>query len=151
MSFVIKTYYNSSPANVVDKELEQIAYGTGVLRDSCSIIDPVVVFETTIVPEMMTKINYASIEEFGRYYYITNIQTLTNNLFEYQMHVDVLMTYRDQLRRQSGIIARQSNVRNMYLDDGWFMAQQNPYKYQRLFSNPTPFENQEFVLAIAGN
>ena len=61
------------------------------------------------------------------------------------------MSYRDQLRQQSGIVSRQEYKRNMYVDDGWFMAQQNPHKYTRVFSNATPFENQEFVLAIAGS
>ena len=151
MSFVATTYYNASPANKVDKDLTAIAYGTGVMRDSCSIIDPVILFETELIPELMTKSNYCIIEEFGRCYYITNIISVTNKLWEFHLHVDVLMTYRDQLRQQSGIVSRQVNQRNMYVDDGWFMAQQNPHKYLRTFSNASPFENQEFVLAIAGS
>ena len=151
MSFVITTYYNASPANKVDKELVEIAHGTGVMRDSVSVIDPVVLFETELIPETLTKSNYCIIEEFGRCYYITNIISVTNNLWEFHLHVDVLMSYRDQLRLQSGIVSRQEYKRNMYVDDGWFMAQQNPHKYTRVFSNPTPFEHQEFVLAIAGS
>lgn len=151
MSFRISTYYNESPANKVDKNITEIAYGTGVLRDGCSIIDPIILFETELTADTMTKINYCYIEEFGRYYYITNIFSVTNDLWELHLHVDVLMTYREQLRKQSAIVSRQTNKRNMYVDDGWFIAQQNPHKYLRTFSNATPFENQEFVLAIAGS
>lgn len=151
MSFVVTTYYNESPANKVDKSITAIAYGTGVLRDGCSIIDPIILFETELTAELMTKCNYCIIEEFGRCYYITNIISVTNDLWEMHLHVDVLMTYKDQLRLQSGIVSRQAQKANMFVDDGWFMAQQNPHKYLRTFSNATPFENQEFVLAIAGN
>lgn len=153
MSFIITTYFNKSPANKVDKELEAIAYGTGVLRDSCSIIDPVVLFETELIPELMTKSNYCVIEEFGRSYFITNIISVTNKLWEFHLHVDVLMTYRDQLRRQDAVISRtvEYSKRNMLLDDGWFSCYQDPIFETNYFSVTNPFEAQEYVLVAAGS
>ena len=67
------------------------------------------------------------------------------------MDVDVLMTYADQIKEQTAVIARQAFKRNMYLDDGWFMSYQNPRFKQLYFSNATPFESQEYVLIIAGS
>lgn len=67
------------------------------------------------------------------------------------MHVDVLTTYADGIKTQTAIVSRQKEKRNMMLDDGWFMAYQNPIIQQKYFSNATPFETQEFVLIVAGS
>lgn len=151
MSLSIDLYYNSSPPNKVDKDIELVISGTGSLRGETSILDPIILFESDASANMLTKCNYAVVNEFGRNYYITNIIAVTDKLWELHMHVDVLMSYRDQLRQQSGIVSRQENAYNMYFDDNWFMAYQNPHVYTRPFSVAAPFDHQEFVLAVAGN
>lgn len=123
----------------------------GVLRGGTSISDPVIVVQSEIPDHMVSQINYAYIEAFGRYYYVTGIRTETNVLWSISMHVDVLMTYKAQIRQQNAIVARQAEQYNLMLDDGWFMAYQNPRHQLKLFSNATPFETQEFVLVVAGS
>lgn len=151
MSFNIVLSTNSSPVNRIDKTLTTVITATGTLRDGASILNPEVEIETALTESMVGAINYAYIEAFGRYYYVTDINTETNGLWIVSMHVDVLMTYKTEIRAQNAVVARQEETFNMYLDDGWFMSYQNPIIQTKYFSNPTPFERQEFVLVIAGS
>lgn len=151
MSFPIKLQNSSSPTNKVDKSLTDIVTVTGVLRSGVSVTDPIVVVETELTPEMVSQVNYATIEVFHRNYYVTSVRTSNNKLWFVHMHVDVLMTYRELIRQQTAIVSRSATDYNLYLDDGWFMAYQNPRIQTKYFSTERPFESQEFVLYVAGS
>ncbi len=151
MSFVIKLQQNRSPANKVDKNILDIAVATGTLREETSIIDPVIVIQSDLAFEFEDNINYCYIEEFRRWYYITNIRSINTKLWEISCHVDVLYTYKTEIRAQTAIVARQEKRYNMLLDDGWFMAYQDPIIVKKLLSVSDPFEHQEFVLVVAGS
>lgn len=151
MSFDIVLMRNKSPANFVNKLLDTISTVTGYLRDSTSILDPIVTIETDVPANIISATNYVYIQEFGRYYYVVNITSDVTGLWEIELHVDVLKTYATQIKAQRAVVARQENLRNMYLDDGWFMAYQNPIIQTKYFSVPSPFETQEFVLLLAGS
>lgn len=153
MSFPVYFYTNNSASNVVDKDLTQLTNRTGTLRDGTSVIDPVIRFQSAGNAELalFRDSNYCYIAEFGRYYYITEIITVQERLIEVHMHVDVLMTYKNVIRAQMAVVSRQAEQYNLMLDDGWFMSYQNPKVQTKYFSNPTPFETQEFVLVVAGS
>lgn len=142
----------SSAANVVDKEFSSTGVDLeGTLRDGSSLIDPVIIVEANAPGFHANGYNYCQVEEFGRYYYITNIVSINYTLWEIHCHVDVLMSYKEQIRMQNAIVARQEEQYNLMLDDGIFMCYQNPKIQTKLFSNPAPFETQEFVLVVAGS
>lgn len=151
MSFYIDIYVNASPTNKVDKELTQTSHNLGTLRDGSSIIDPVILMEVEQAGWPYTNANYMWIQEFNRYYFITNIISVRNRLWEIHGHVDVLMSYKDSIRQQTAIVSRQESQYNLMLDDGSFMCYQNPIIQTKTFSNETPFETQEFVLVVAGS
>ena len=152
MSFTVKHFINRSATNVVNKQLDpQVPDLVGTLRRGCSIIDPVIVFQASSPGFHANKSNYFYIEDFGRYYYITNIISPNNTLWELHCHVDVLMSFAESIKEQTAVVARQEATYNMMLDDGFFMCYQNPRIQTKLFSNPTPFETQEFVLVVAGS
>lgn len=132
---------------MVNKEISQLVSIEGTLRYSSSLLKPVV----TIESQSIITANYARIVEFNRYYYINDIISEYNNLWTISMSVDVLMSFADEIKRQTAIVARQSNRFNMYLDDGWFMCYQNPKISTKVFSISNPFESQTFVLVVAGN
>lgn len=142
----------SSATNVVDKEFSRAGLDLeGTLRSGSSLIDPVIIVEANAPGFHANGYNYCQVEEFGRYYYITNIVSINYTLWEIHCHVDVLMSYKEQIRAQKAIVARQEAQYNLMLDDGVFMCYQNPKIQTKLFSNPTPFETQEFVLVVAGS
>lgn len=162
--FTIQLYTNSSPTNKVVKEIgSPLDSVQGVLRAGASVIDPTIVVQLSNDEVWRKGLNYAYIEEFGRYYYVTNIISLTGQvelggefgnpygLWELHMHVDVLMSFQEQIKAQTAVVSRQQENYNLYLDDGTFMSYQNPKIQTKLFSVSDPFETQEFVLMVAGN
>lgn len=141
----IELYTNNSEVEKLVKDLTTLQTLEGTLREATSILNP------TIKIEGLTdidKINYMHIPEFGRYYFVNDIRSIRNNLFEISAHVDVLMTYAKEIKQQRAVIRRQENVWNTYLDDGTFKAYQNPVIVTKLF--PNGFNNNSFVLALSG-
>lgn len=151
MSFAVILYTNSSSTKVVDKQLEVVLNVTGYLRDGANILDPEIMVETDLSDTALGRINYMWISAFHRYYFVTNITMETTGLWTISGHVDVLMTYKTQIRNQYAIVARQEAVYNMYLDDGWFSAYQKPLVFTHPFSISSPFANHSYVLIIAGS
>lgn len=144
---IIKFYKNYSEKNHVDKDITQMGSDLqGTLRDNCSVINPVIKIEAFNNFDL-TQCNYAYIPEFGRYYYINNI-TLTEKLFEISMHVDVLMSYRDEIRDNNAIVSRQENKYNLYLQDGVFKTEAFPHMQITQF--PGGFTNYNFIFSVAG-
>lgn len=145
--FDISFYVNSSEKNKVDKTLTLITTLSGVLKESTSIIDPVIVIEGSL--SAFTGCNYMSIEAFGRSYFVNNIRSVKNGLIEITAHVDVISTYKNAIRRNQAIIRKQQNTWNLYLNDGSLRVYQNPDVIVKAF--PSGFTKQEFVLAVAGS
>lgn len=146
MAFSIHLMVNTSSKEVLDKQASTIRTVTGTLREGTSIVDPIIKIEGDL--SEFTKCNYMYIPEFGRYYYVTDIKSVLNDIVEFSAHVDVLNTYKDQIRSNVAIIHRQENDWNLYLNDGVFKVYQNPMVLTKAF--PSGFTTQEFVLAVAG-
>ena len=147
MAFDIKLQVNTSEKNKLDKTLTDVLTVSGELKGETSIIDPVILFEGDFT--QISGTNYMTIEAFKRSYFITGIKSIRNNLVEISAHVDVLSTYKSQIRSNTGIIKRQEKKWNLYLNDGVFKVYQNPNVLTMPF--PSGFTTQEFVLAVAGS
>ena len=143
----IKIQRNESDDRAFNKSITDIANLSGYLRDDSSVIDPVIMVEGSI--STIAGCNYMSIAEFGRSYFITNMESVRNNLVRVTGHVDVLTTYKDAILANSGIIRRQENLWNLYLDDGSFKVYNNPIVLTRAF--PSGFSTMSFILAVAGD
>lgn len=144
MSFNIILQYNTSDTNVLDKMVGPIVEVTGTLRKESSIISPIIEFEGSLP----TNCNYMTIPQFGRSYFVDDIISTGENRFEIHAHVDVLTTYKNEIRACTGIIARQEFDWNLYIDDGVFKIYSNRILAIKKF--PSGFNTQEFVLAVAG-
>lgn len=140
-------YQNISEYNAVNKTINELTTLTGTLREESSIIDPIITISD--IDSYVGSMNYAYIPEFNRYYFITNIETIRNKLWRVSFHVDVLYTYREQIKSNSAIIERNETQYDLKLNDGLFKTQQNPRIAQ--FPFPSGFNTWNFVLAIAGN
>lgn len=147
MAFNILLQVSSSEKNKLDKDVTTIATVTGVLKSETSILNPVIMIEGDV--SQFTGCNYMDIPTFGRKYFVTNIRSIRNELFEISARVDVLSTYAAQIRANTAIVHRQENRWNLYLNDGSFRVYQNPMVLTREF--PNGFTTQEFVLAVAGS
>lgn len=142
----ITLYTTTSERNAVEKSLTEVTTMTGTLREQSSIINPTI---TVTGGNSIANVNYAYIPEFGRYYFVNGIESVRNGVWRLSMHVDVLYTYRSQIKANAAIIQRNEIDYDLKLNDGLFKTQQNPRIAQ--FSFPGGFTTWNFVLAIAGN
>ena len=143
----ITFYTNNSEKNALTKSKTQIVRLDGTLKDGTSILDPTVLCYhlDSYIPD----INYFYIDEFARYYFITGVEIVRNDLWQISGHVDVLATYKDQILANRAIIQRNQNNYNLLLNDGLFKTQQNPRIATIPFS--TGFTTSNYVLALAGH
>ena len=156
---ILHLYKNMSDANVVDKTLTPLLTETqggqtvdvglqGTLLDDCSIIDPVISIDHELLSITdIADMNYAYIEEFERSYFIRNM-VFKGKLLEISMHVDVLSTYKGNIRNLSAIIARQEKKYNLYLQDGMIKTYANPHIEIKQF--PNAFTEYEFIFSVVG-
>ena len=144
MSISITLYNNSSPVNAMDKSLSSIATLTGNLREESEVVNPRILVERA----SMVGVNYAYIPDFERYYFVERIQSVRTNLWRLELHVDVLYTYRNAIRRNKALVYRQQNRFDLMLDDGIFRCKQNPRIYRYEF--PNGLDNFNYILLTAG-
>lgn len=140
----ITLYTNNSDKDHVDKSLTEIVTISGTLRDECKITNPVILIE---YQGYIANVNYCFISEFDRYYYC-KIEIVNNKLIRLICTVDVLMSFRTQIRSNNAIIERQQDKWNLYINDPDFVIQQNP-RYQYL-EFPYGFGDYSYILTIAG-
>jgi hypothetical protein len=114
-SLDMNLYHNNAERNRVDKTnfLESVSTLNGYLRDKTSITNPSIIIEMSEFPTF----NYVYLPKFNRYYYVTNILSIATNLWQIDMHVDVLMSYRDEILDTECIIERNQYDYNAFLVD----------------------------------
>lgn len=147
MSFTITLQKNNSENISMSKDLTTLLSLTGTLKNDTSIIDPVIKIECDI--SQIVACNYLTINSFNRSYFITDIKSIRNDICEIHAHVDVLSSFSSEIKENTGIVKRQENNWNLYVDDGSFKTYQNPLVLTKAF--PSGFTKQEFVLAVAGS
>lgn len=148
MSFTVDLYKNASPVEKIGKDLtDQQSITDVLLKRDTSILRPVLLVNDA---RGVTDFNYMYISEFDRYYFIDDIRSTHNNIWEISAHVDVLETYKDQILSNQAVIRRQTNKFNTYLNDPeWKVyADENVVAYK--FTQTGLNKDMKFVLAVAG-
>lgn len=148
MSFTVKIQRMSSEPICIHKEVSTLLEVQGALRDDSSIIDPVILIEDTVGLGQLNVANYMEIPEFGRKYFIGDIVSIRTGLIQINGHVDVLSSFSGDLLLNKGIVFRQENTWNLYLNDGVLEMYQNPIVVTKKFEHG--FEGKSYVLALAG-
>lgn len=87
----LKIYNNNSNTNVLNKKITLIDTLDFNLKADTSILQPILILKKYSAG------NYCFIKEFKRYYYITDIRVLNGGLYQLQLDVDVLMTYKTEI------------------------------------------------------
>jgi len=141
----IKLYVNNSAPNVCDKSVTDVATVEGYVRDATSLLNPTIIIQRSDP----TGFNYFYVPEFSRYYYLTGVSTVVNNLISISGTVDVAMTYKSEFREWSAVVRRNENRYNMMLDDGVFKAYQN--SKHKVIAFPRSLDSYSYILAIGGN
>lgn len=132
---------------------------SGEFRGELNILRPVIrVTPTTAATQtkILTQCNYVYIAALGRYYYVTDITGVANNLIEISLRVDVLFSWKTAILAQSVIVSRNENEYALYLDDSVLKVYNNPNITVYHFKDTDgvtdmKFSDSEFILALAGS
>lgn len=104
----IYCFNNTKEDIVVDKNISVNSFALrfrGIFRDNIDLINPIFDIEWTQIPTF----NYVYLNMFGRYYFVDNIECVRNNLYRIYCSIDVLMSYREQLKDLQVYVTRQEN------------------------------------------
>lgn len=150
--FSMELFQMKGEKNLVDKTkvLTSISTISGTLRESCSMTRPVVTCEFSDVP----KFNYVYIPSMRRFYFVTEITFVTKNIYEVSLRVDVLMSYRNQIKSLKGIVARNEfDFNNLVEDNNRSIEKTKSVEILYGERASSPFSNDGsgvFVLQVVG-
>lgn len=144
---VVELYYNSSEDNKLEKLLTNKLTLQGTLRDRSDLLNPEILMEGVD----FTIYNYAYIPTFGRYYFIKGYDIYRNEMYVVNMEVDVLQTYKDEIKYVPSIIMEtESYGADEYLaSDRIWMAKEKDKTDIYSFSNGL-LDSGEYILITAG-
>ena len=142
----ITFYKNSSEKEKIGKSLSSGLTLSGNLRDECSITSPSILVEATSLVDY----NYCYIPEFKRYYFISDITSVRNNLWRVSLKCDVLESFKSDILNSSCIVNKQQNQSySNNIDDGSYINRVDNFieiaNYQNGFN-----ADGEFILLTAG-
>ena len=100
-------YQNESAQNVVNKTLTNALELKGTLRESCDILNPSIMIENK--DNTIFNYNYVYIPDFKRYYYINDFKNIVNGLYQVNLKVDVLMSFKNDIKNLNCVVVRQAN------------------------------------------
>lgn len=129
------TLYKSSAEN---ERVNKASYLTaklemsGSIKEETSIIRPkITIYQTADI----TNYNYCKIDEFGgRYYFITDIVCIRNNIYEISLVCDVLYTYMSDIKELKCNVIKQQNDFNKMLNDGTFKTTEEVFTETHKFT-----------------
>lgn len=148
MSLTVTFHKTNSPKNKITKTLDAGIPLACVLKDDCSVLNPVV---NVLAGSDITGCNYMSIPGLNnRYYFIDDIISTENGYWTVSGHVDVLMTYAQQILANSAVIRRNQYKYNTYLND----SEWNTYAYDDVitfkFSDSGFTKDLQYLFTVAG-
>lgn len=135
MAVTIDLMNNASKDIVLNKSLSTIASLSGDFRATVDALRPTIIVDGAVA----SNVNYAYIADFGRYYYVTDRQELTKDLTELSLYTDVLQSFATQLANASGIVKRNQNNYDMYLEDNKIPISARKAVAIKRFNGTSPF------------
>lgn len=152
-----KLYYNKSDKRYVNKELEEVTYikdGQTMNTVSVEFIEDSDVINPTLKMTALTgglTANYLWLEDLHRYYYIKD-WTLSQGYIYIKCHVDVLMSFKDEIMLQDVILERQEWEFDQYQDDPEYkLSQRVAVKTVKFNGNSFSDSGANYVLIMAGD
>lgn len=142
-------YYNKSDKRYMNKDLQAITYeGSDHIdvefKEDTSIVDPTFILRTQ---SKVLEGNYIYIPNLNRYYFINNY-TLSHEIIYIECHVDVLMSFKKEIKNENVIVKRNEKLFNMYLDDNQYKVQNRTAVRTVVF--PSGFTGHNIVLGVVG-
>lgn len=116
MAYSIKLYQTASDKRTVNKALTSVMDATAEIWGDCDLLSPSLILN--VAPGV--NFNYLQILDApfnGRYYYVDNITLMQNGIRRVTCSIDVLMSYKSDIKKEIAVIERQEYYANAYLPD----------------------------------
>lgn len=140
--------HNNNDLNVLGKDLSTLKSVKGEFKAKTDIVNPVLLIDN--IDDIISRLNYCYIPLLNRYYFVTGISSVRNNLWELNCHCDVLETYKDNVKDTEAVIARQEFEYNLLLDDGTLKAYSDPLVQTKAFPHSFNDDNGSYLLITSG-
>lgn len=143
----IVLYVNSSERNQLDKDISSVVSDTVVLKEGTDILRPVIAEFVTSTD--ITGCNYMQLGD--RYYYAHVEMIPGGDRYKIVGETDPLMTFRDAIRNNTGLISRNQNFYNRFLNDE--RVKLNAYEQVKTLKFASGFSKtmQYYLVTIGGS
>lgn len=147
MAHTIQLFQYSGDPRIVSKTLgTPVSEHTFLLKEGCSIDRPVIQFSAAAA--IMATLNYCYIQDFGRYYWITDRNSMVNGVVELTLESDPWTSFDRQLREVSATVDRSaSNWQGFLYDNGYQIL---AYKTAAIRNFPNAIDNDTMILTTVG-
>lgn len=115
MGISIQLGFSGDPPNKLNKSFTVNATLDCVFKEETDVVNPIILVEMDYAS--MVACNYAYIPTNRRFYYITDVTSVSNALCTLSLEVDVLMSFKTDIRSLSGIVERNTYQFNTYQED----------------------------------
>ena len=144
-------YNNKSDKRQLVKNIAEIKTILATAKGDINIISP-----TLIIQNFSTDFNYCYISDFDRYYFVKSITLLTGQRIQIDLTVDVLMTYKEEIKNLTVNVLRYENIEPTFLTDSRIPLLSDTVQKviefpKNIFNLENPEENSKnFLLTVAG-
>lgn len=147
MAFTISLFKTASENNRVVKVLTDKKQLSGELRNQTSVLNPSIRIESA---DNISGYNYCYISDFGRYYYITDIVSVSTKCWVVSLRCDVLMSYKDEIQGLNVILnnTQETGLSNYLASPNWVSLVKTKTDIKTFPSGLS--EQGEFILITAG-
>ena len=143
----LRLYYTNDENNKINKTLTNALLLVGTMRDSSSIINPVILVEGA----SFDGFNYSYIPQFDRYYFIKNVINYRNNLWILELECDVLMSFKSSILNMNCIlIETEQTGADRYLANSRVWVSKVKDKTDIISFPNGLLESGEYILITAG-
>lgn len=144
----VEFYYNSSENNVVNKNITALNLSVNaVAKDAVSVTDPVLLLNYN--SSYIANANYCYIPEYNRYYYIENVVNMPGGMCAITLRVDVLESFKNNIKSLTAVINKQETQGNLYYNDGSLKVLST--EFLQTYNFPNGFDDSgKFILITCG-
>ena len=147
----VTLFKNFSDKRNLNKNLSEIKTVSATAKGDINIISP-----TLIIQNFGTDFNYCYISDFDRYYFVKSIILLTGQRVQIDLTIDVLMSYKEEIKNLTVNVLRYENIEPTFLTDSriplFSDTVQKVIEFpENIFNLENPSENSKnFLLTVAG-
>lgn len=109
----ITLYQNYSDKRVLNKSLTELEHHEGEIIEG-SLLNPVIRLKST---SNAINANYLYCDITGRYYFITDYEMLRGQIIIIKCSIDVLFTYKEQIKALNATMIRNEHIGINYIPD----------------------------------